>query len=61
MHDYAEMRQGIHDLMTGFDPVPDAKTTADLGWSDAERRAAATRLGLGDAHDRLVFSPRRSS
>jgi hypothetical protein len=55
------MRQGIHELMTGFDPVPDATTTADLGWSDAERRAAATRLGLSDAHGRLRFSPRRSS
>jgi hypothetical protein len=60
MHDYAEMRRGIHELMTGFDPVPDARTTADFGWSDAERLAAAERLGLDDPQ-RLVYTPRQSS
>ena len=61
MHDYADMRRGIHELMTGFDPVPETGTTAAFGWSESERRAAAERLGLDGGHERLAVDPRQSS
>lgn len=60
MHDYAEMRQGINDLMTEFDLIPDRRTTAAFDWSEAERRAAAERLGLV-ARERPTFSTGQSS
>ena len=31
LHDYAEMRRGINDLMAGYDPIPDTGTTATYG------------------------------
>jgi hypothetical protein len=46
MQDYANMRQGIVELMDGFDPVPNGRVTGGLRWTNIERRAAAERLGL---------------
>jgi hypothetical protein len=60
MHDYAEMRRGIHDLMAGFDPIPEGRTTAEFGWSEAERSAAAERLGVR-SQGHSAFSTGQSS
>jgi len=61
MHDYADMRRSIHELMSEVDPLPENETTAAFGWSEAERRAAADRLGLDSCHSQRLVDPQQSS